>query len=347
MSDLEPSILSELERMLPLPDGGRADWADVTRRAEAIPASSRQRRWRSTKPWRGQPVWAAARRRPLALTLAVVVVVSVATAATAWAILGSSAQETTSIECVIAGTDTIIPSTSGDPTADCAAQWQRDQGTAAPPLVAYDNAVGGVTVLPRSTKPPSGWKPLLSQDVALIQLQESLDDYISGLNSGCYNATAATALAEAKLAEFGFTGWSVTVRNSGSATASGAKACVSVNVVDPTTQTVTLIPFSGVATTLPPSRLGHENKLVAPQVRPGTTDTTPQQLADKLRPLTQTCQSLPTAVASVRAAASSLGLSESARTYQLDAVTDNSFHCASIYEAIGGTIFVTVRGPSS
>ncbi|HEU5370906.1 MAG TPA: hypothetical protein VFU51_00800 [Gaiellaceae bacterium] len=33
MIDVEPLILSELERMRPLPDGGRADWSDVLRRA--------------------------------------------------------------------------------------------------------------------------------------------------------------------------------------------------------------------------------------------------------------------------------------------------------------------------
>jgi hypothetical protein len=70
-----------------------------------------------------------------------------------------------------------------------------------------------------------------------------------------------------------------------------------------------------------------------------------EKLADKLRPLTRSCRSLPAAVAAVRVAASSLGLSESARTYELNAVRDSSLRCASIYETVGGTIFVTVRGP--
>ncbi len=35
MIDVEPLIVSELERMLPLPDGSRADWRDVLRRAGA------------------------------------------------------------------------------------------------------------------------------------------------------------------------------------------------------------------------------------------------------------------------------------------------------------------------
>ncbi|MGH3008358.1 MAG: hypothetical protein ACRDLM_02965 [Gaiellaceae bacterium] len=33
MTDVEALVLSELHRMLPLPDGGRADWGDVLRRA--------------------------------------------------------------------------------------------------------------------------------------------------------------------------------------------------------------------------------------------------------------------------------------------------------------------------
>jgi hypothetical protein len=43
MIDVEPLIVSELERMLPLPDGERADWSDVLRRAGF---KSARRRWR-------------------------------------------------------------------------------------------------------------------------------------------------------------------------------------------------------------------------------------------------------------------------------------------------------------
>jgi hypothetical protein len=266
---------------------------------------------------------AVVRRRPLVVALAVVAVA--ATAATAWAVLGSSAHETTSVECVIAGSDTIIPSTSGDPAYDCAVAWQQDLGTVPPPLVAYDNSLGGVSVLPRGTTPPAGWKRLSGgQDVALIELQESLDDYIAGLNSGCLDGPAATALAERNLARFGLTGWSVSVRDDSPAT-QGARFCASADIVDPATRTVTLT-------------------VVGTPPRSGTVIA---KLADRLRPLTQNCESLPAAVASVQAAASDLGLSESARTYKLDTVTDDSLRCASIYETVGGTIFLTVRGPSS
>jgi hypothetical protein len=268
---------------------------------------------------RGRP---ASRRRRLVLAVAVVALAVTATAATWVALSGAPARETTSVQCLIGKSDAIIPSTSGDPAHDCAVDYQREFGTSAPPLVAYDNTHGGVTVLPRSEKPQAGWKRLVSgQDVALIELQDSLDDYVNGLNASCLDSTAATNLAEAKLDRFGFTGWSVTVRNSGSATPG---ACIDAEVVDPATQTVTLLSIGGVA----------------------GPDTTEQKLAAKLRPLTQSCESLPAAVAAVRAAASSLGLSESAHTYDLNTATDNSLRCASIYETVGGTTFLTVRGPS-
>jgi hypothetical protein len=71
-----------------------------------------------------------------------------------------------------------------------------------------------------------------------------------------------------------------------------------------------------------------------------------EKLAARLRPNTQTCESLSAAVVSLRAAASGLGLSENARGYDLNTVTDNSMRCATIYETVGGTIFLDVRGPS-
>jgi hypothetical protein len=262
----------------------------------------------------------ATRRRRLVLAVAVVALAAVATAAT-WVLLSNGpARETTSVQCLIGTSDAIIPSTSGDPAHDCAVDYQREFGTAAPRLAAYDNGLGGVTVIPSTRKPQADWKRLVSgQDVDLIQLQDSLDDYIAGLNSSCLDSTAATNLAEARLARFGFTGWTVKLRG---ATTPGL--CFDMDIVDPSTQTVTLASFGSVA----------------------GPDTTEQKLAAKLRPVAQSCKTLPAAVKSVRAAANSVGLSESPRTYELNAVADNALRCASIYETVGGTTFLTVRGPS-
>jgi len=266
------------------------------------------------------------RRGRLALAAAVLALAGIATAGT-WAVLRAPARETTSVECMDESSGTtmpseaIIPSISGNPAADCAAAWQGAFGTPAPPLAAYDNGIGGVTVIPRSEKPWAGWTPIESQDVALIELQGSLDDDISGLNSRCMDAATATSFAEAKLAQFGFTGWTVTVRDPSSADWPGM--CTSGEVIEPATKTVVLIPFDGtqIASTGPL----HDFTI-------------------RLRAVTQQCESLPEAVASVRSAAAAAGFPSS--DYELDATTDNSLRCALSYENVGGAANVVVRGPS-
>jgi hypothetical protein len=60
MIDVEPLIVSELDVLLPLPDGGRADWQDVVRRSGLD---------RRRILWRGRGRWPLGRRRSLALVL--------------------------------------------------------------------------------------------------------------------------------------------------------------------------------------------------------------------------------------------------------------------------------------
>jgi hypothetical protein len=253
---------------------------------------------------------------------------------------------------VIAGTDTVIDATSGNPAADCAAEWRRELGTPAPLLVAYANVERGVTVLPRSEKPPVGWQPLPSQDVALIQLQGSLDDYINGLNSSCLDGSAATALARRQLDSLGLAGWTINLRSSSQTTpatsaapravpspgarpaptaAAAAQTCTAGDIVDPTTATVTLIPV-GVAE---------------------PTNWIPRRLATRLQPLTRTCLSLPAMGSEVEQQAAQLGLSAQGNgqpgtrtTYQLNATQDDKMRCTSLYETVGGTINLDLRGPA-
>jgi len=266
------SPIDSLSRLAPVSDVEAVAAFGAAGREELLAGVTREALGRA-----GRPV--ARRRRPLVLAL--VVVAAAATAAGAWAVLhGSSAQETTSVQCLIGSSDAIIPSTSGDPAHDCAVDYKREFGTTAPPLLAYDNGHGGVTVLPSGKTPPAGYTRLVgSQDVDLIQLQASLDDFVNGLNASCLNTTAATALAQARLAEFGFTGWTVAIRSSGS---TNGPTCVDMDVVDPSSQTVTLIP-TGVPAGLPETTIG--------------------KLAAQLRPLTQSCESLPREPARRRTAA--------------------------------------------
>jgi hypothetical protein len=312
------SSIDSLRRLSPVSDGDAAAVFGTAGQEELLADLTRLPFGRGAQR---RPV--THRRRRLALAVAVVALTAIATAAT-WVVLrGAPARDTTSVQCLIGDSDAIIPATSGDPAHDCVVDYRREFGTAPPRLTAYDNGHGGVTVIPRSEKPQAGWTRLVSgQNVDLIQLQDSLDDYVNGLDSTCLGARAATRLAAAKLAQFGFTGWKVDVRKSGSAP---GRSCVDLNLVDPGSQTVTLMP-TGIPSGLPA--------------------TTFEKLAARLRPVTRKCTSLPAALASVRAVARHLGLQENARGYDLNATTDNSMPCASIYETVGGTIFLTVRGPS-
>jgi hypothetical protein len=297
------SSIDSLRRLVPVTDSDAAAFFGVAGREELLADLTQL-------PYGRGVTRRHRRRRRLVLAVAILALAAIATAAT-WAVLDTGqARETTSVQCLIGNNDAIIPATTGDPAQDCAADYKREFGTAAPALAAYDNGRGGVTVIPRSRKPEAGWTRLVSgQDVDLIQLQDSLDDYVNGLNSSCLDQGAATALAKSKLAEFGFTGWTVSVRNQGS--------CTNSDYVDPATESITLI-SSDVKT---------------------AQDTAIQKLADRLRPVTRECQSLSAAVASVRNAAQGL-------PYNLNAVEDNSLHCSAIFETVGGTIFLTVRGPS-
>lgn len=73
MIDVEPLIVSELDRLLPLSDGSRSDWADVVARAGY---GSRHRARAATEP-------AAARRRPRPLLVAAIAAVALLVTATA------------------------------------------------------------------------------------------------------------------------------------------------------------------------------------------------------------------------------------------------------------------------
>jgi hypothetical protein len=260
------------------------------------------------------------RRTPILLAAALVVLSGTAVA---WALVASSARNTVSVQCEIQGSSAVIPSATGDPVADCAAQWQRDTGNPAPPLVAYDNGVGGVTVLPADQTPPSGWTRLGSgetQNVSMVQMKQWLDDHVSGLNSGCYGNATAIQMTQQALTRFGMTNWTVQPPPS-----SDTGQCVDTGILDGTNTTVTLRALSG-------------------PVPPGST---PEKLAAKLRSIAQDCGSLDATATHVRSAANELGLSEHDHQFELTQVRDNSAHCTTIYENVSGTIFLTVRGPSS
>jgi len=154
----------------------------------------------------------------------------------------------------------------------------------------------------------------------MIQVQQWLDDYVTGLNSGCYDNATATQTTQQALTRFGMADWTVQPPP-----ASDTGQCVDTGILDGTNRTVTLRALSGP---MPP-------------------DFTPEKLAGKLRSIAQQCGSLDATAERVRSAANELGLSEDAHQFELTEVRDDSARCTTIYEDVGGTIFLILRGPSS
>lgn len=270
------------------------------------------------------PAAKPARRRHHRLpVLAAAAVMVLGGAAVGWAVVASTARDTVSVQCEIEGASAVIPAATGDPVADCAAQWQRETGRPAPPLVAYDNGVGGITVLPADQAPPSGWTPLQSgetQNVSMVELQQWLDDYVRGLHSGCYDNATAVEMTERTLARLGMADWTVRPPPS-----SDAAPCVDTGILDGASRSVTLRALGG----------------------PVPAGPTVEKLAARLRSIAGDCASMDATAKLVRSAASELGLSEATRQFELSEVRDDSARCTTIYENVGGTIFVILRGPSS
>ena len=261
-------------------------------------------------------------RRRLVIPVAAAFVILVGAAA-GWTLVTSSARDTVAVQCQMPGSDLMIPAASGDPVADCAAAWERDTGTKAPRLVAYDNGSGGITVLPADEQPPSGFEALhtgATQNVSIIQMQQWLDDYVAGLRADCYDVAAATQMTQQELVRLGMTGWNVQPPPT-----TDHGRCVGTGILDAKTTTVLLRAMGGPL--------------------PAASDV--ERLAIELRSMAQDCAPLDETARHVRSAANSLGLSEGAREFELTTIKDSSAACTTITENVGGTIFLILRGPSS
>ncbi len=302
-----PDSIEMLSQVAPVSDEEAAEVFGAAGKERLLAAITR------TAPERRRPSHRL--RRPLVVAVAVVAVAAATGAG--WALTQGSAQETTSVDCQINGGTTVINATSGDPAADCAAIWPAP----VPKLQAYDDGIGGVVVIPASEKPQADWTSIASQDVSLIELQESLDDNINGLDSGCFSASSATTFARQQLDRFGLIGWSVQV-NSSSET---GQLCYGA-YADPQATTVTLM------------STGDQS---------GAANWPPRRLADSLRPLTQECLSLATMKSEVEQRAAGLGMSqtvENDHNYVLNSTEDDTMRCATVTEAVTGTTYVVVRG---
>jgi hypothetical protein len=269
-----------------------------------------------------RPVAAPAGRRRRGRHLAAFVtgLGTVAVAGTAWAVYTSTGS-TTSSGCYITEDEvSVINAVTGDPVRDCASVWERETGTSAPPLVAYDNGAGGVAVVPVDRAVPDGWtrrEPGVTQAPSVIRLEAALDDSIDGLRSDCHALTAAQAIADRELASAGLTGWE-TVSERGQA--DGRSSCT-YYLIDAASQRVVLIPSQGLVTS------GDDSPHV--------------QMAAAMRDgLRSKCLSVAAAAAVARDAAAKSGV-EGVVVHE---VLEPGTACASIDMRVGGAVEVTVRG---
>ena len=263
----------------------------------------------------------ARRRRRVPLVVAAAVAIAAATAA-GWTVFGRSPGTTTTVQCEINGADTVIDSITGHPVTDCAAAWQRETGQPAPTLLPYEASTGEIVVLPSAEVPPAGYQllpPGSGQDPRLIQLQEALSDYVDGLPAGCYRDPAAITKTQAVLSGLGLAGWTVSV----SSPADGETSCAAYELTDVAVRQV---------------ELGSQP--------PAPPDAKYVQLAVLIRQDGR-CQPLTVAAARVRADARQLGLDEATNQVEINEITEPTAPCTSIYETVGGTITITLRGPAT
>ena len=288
---------------------------------QPIPGSRRTR-----PPGLGHPR-AAGRRARLPVVVGVTLVL--AGSAIGWAITTTSARDTVSIQCLNAGGgDTIIPAVTGDPVADCAAQWRRDTGSEPPPLIAYDNGHGGITVAPADRAPLPGATPLpegATQNVAIVQVQRSLDDLVGGLNSGCFDNPTAVEMTTGILARFGMQDWTVEPAPPADLSGSSNEWCVDTAILDPETRTVSLRALGG----------------------PMPADAPYAQLAARLRSLSTECIPLDAMTQRVGSILDELGISEARNEVQLTEIREHDAPCATVTETVGGSIFLALRGPAA
>jgi hypothetical protein len=268
--------------------------------------------------------------RRLRLPVLVGVALVLAGTAIGWAITATSARDTVSVQCLSAGGDTIIPAVTGDPVADCAAQWRRDTGSEPPPLVAYDNGHGGITVAPADRPALPGATPLpdgATQNEAIVQVQRSLDDLVGGLNSGCFDNPTAVEMTTGILARFGMQDW--TVNPAPPADLSGSSGsqepCVYTVILDPATRTVTLRALGGA---LP-------------------ADAPYSKLAARLRSLSTECMPLDAMTERVGAILDELGISEARHEVERTEIPEHDAPCTTVTETVGGSIFLVLRGPAA
>lgn len=252
------------------------------------------------------------------------------TGAAAYA-LSLSSSDSTSVECPTG----IYDAVTGDPVVDCSNEWRRSYNSEPPAMVAYDNGSGGVTVLLADDPVPEGYTPVgpgQFQNSSIIEFEASLDDYGTGLSSGCYDEPAAREIIQADLDRLGLAAWTITADSS--RLPDGADLCA-VAIVVPDAQQVQVIGLSNDAVgTDPYARFAANlnDQLEAECVGIDEAATVTRTLGDST---------------DIRINGAIIEVTEEAGVLVINTVEDPAATCTQADVNVGGRVEVILRGPKS
>ncbi|MEI2777628.1 MAG: hypothetical protein V9G19_16975 [Tetrasphaera sp.] len=222
------------------------------------------------------------------------------------------------------------PSTGGpalttDPVADCQ-RYQRESGESeiANPVAFSRN--GQVFVVPRDQVPADG-NPLgeaPADTAAAMELRSSLGDWVDGGESGCYDRTTGPAFIRKELARLGLTGWEVTIMPDNRPYEEGPCGFFDVDMANSEAR---FFPDRQE------ERSADEPQGALPFV---------YEVREALRSsITDTCLSVSEAGAAAKRAVGA------EHHWPTTAVVDNSADCARVDMQVGGSIQITVYGPTT
>ena len=268
------------------------------------------------------------RRRRLRRVLLPAVALIVITATAATAVISRQPEQTSAIAC---NGENIIPARTGDPIADCAAELA-SLDISHGELQAFTDQFGGVSVYEAELDVPKGAQPLnddFRQDVAIIELEASLNDIVTGLDADCYSTDEARPIVEREIASVGLDwGIEVGLENGAPRIADGSSTCAKA-LVKPETESVMLISLRGPVST---DASGEEPPQTAVS----------QELKQHLD---AECLALDDAVAFAEELFTRAAAEDSRNTATVSGTVDNSVSCSRVDVTVGGSVFVDVRGP--
>jgi hypothetical protein len=218
---------------------------------------------------------------------------------------------------------------SGDPVADCAAEYERRGAGAAPALRGYTTGTSYVSVVPADWAVPTSWQALpdtFRNDPVRLELRQRLDDVLEGPQSRCHSADEVAALVRSDLTDLGLTGWTIQ-RLEQARRADGRTWCALAFVDDSGSRTVLLQGLDGPASGEYPT--GEPFGQVLQTLR--------QRIAGQ-------CLPLPAARQVAEQAVSAAGF-DPAHDAKITSIEDPVATCTRAYVPVAGLIEITLRGP--